>query len=923
MVGLVRTYLRRVLEESGVTEGDLQLGDPSTFSREKSLYYYQREAVIRGAGAVYLFYGRDGGDRDRFLERYFRAGLRDTTPLDLRLREDFDRGDFHLSEGKVPFREVINRATFWMATGSGKTLVIVKIMDVLFKLMDSGAIPRRRVMFLSPREDLIEQFLGHLEEFNGSAGWEGRITPLNLRDFRQGSPQVGKRAVYYYRADLISDRRKDRVVDYRDFENGGEWYIFLDEGHKGDREESRRRWFYTVMSRRGFLFSFSATFTDPLDITTCAYRFNLQDFILEGYGKHLYLSSGGFKGQGEGGKVGSEGVLKSLLLLASLDQVHLGLRNTPLRYNRPLLLALVNTVNRGRRGVIPDLEVFFDQVEAVAEGRVSSALLERAKSGLLEDLSRGKLEFEGKPLPGDLGEVVRSLGVREVVGSVMNAPTFGKVEVAVLPRNRKEMVLRVDSSEVPFALIRIGEIGGWLRGRFRDYKVTERVLEEGREVFQGIERDPSVTMLMGSRAFYEGWDSNRPNVVLFINIGKGVESRKFVLQSIGRGMRVEPLPGKRRRLQELCRNGEVDRETCLGEVDRIWPLETLFVFGTDPRNVKRVAGMIGEESAERILSGLVEVNSDLGGPLLVPTYREEAWVGLDQQGQRGDVGWLSLHPEDVSLLREFLKSLEDRVIVAKFRCPLPVVSSLRELLEGGGIREERGVQRIGDPVGVMNYLIPLLERGTPTVDSFRPLGEELIHFKYLRAGEGVDPEEAARKCLPLRGGTCRAGGLILLGVPNHYYTPVVAPDGDNYMDYPPSPEEVEFMVNLGDWRPQVDWWAFSRLVPGVDRVYIPYPKGSGWGRFTPNFLFWFRKGDKYLVMFLTLPGRELDSNVVKWYRRLFTDRGRLREFRFGGLRVYLDLLSLGQEECPRAGLCVGRLEDMSRRIDEVFRGYPR
>jgi hypothetical protein len=59
---------------------------------------------------------------------------------------------------------------------------------------------------------------------------------------------------------------------------------------------------------------------------------------------------------------------------------------------------------------------------------------------------------------------------------------------------------------------------------------------------------------MGSRSFYEGWDSNRPNIILFINIGKGIDARKFVLQSIGRGVRIEPIPNKRRRALFLYNN---------------------------------------------------------------------------------------------------------------------------------------------------------------------------------------------------------------------------------------------------------------------------------------------------------------------------------------------------------------------------------
>ena len=69
--------------------------------------------------------------------------------------------------------------------------------------------------------------------------------------------------------------------------------------------------------------------------------------------------------------------------------------------------------------------------------------------------------------------------------------------------------------------------------------------------------DSEINLLMGSRSFYEGWDSNRPNVITFINIGVGTDAKKFILQSVGRGVRIEPLPDKRKRLASLDTAGEV------------------------------------------------------------------------------------------------------------------------------------------------------------------------------------------------------------------------------------------------------------------------------------------------------------------------------------------------------------------------------
>ncbi len=37
--------------------------------------------------------------------------------------------------------------------------------------------------------------------------------------------------VFYYRSDLISDEHKEKIVDFRNYDNSGKWYILLDEAH--------------------------------------------------------------------------------------------------------------------------------------------------------------------------------------------------------------------------------------------------------------------------------------------------------------------------------------------------------------------------------------------------------------------------------------------------------------------------------------------------------------------------------------------------------------------------------------------------------------------------------------------------------------------------------------------------------------------
>ena len=107
------------------------------------------------------------------------------------------------------------------------------------------------------------------------------------------------------------------------------------------------------------------------------------------------------------------------------------------------------------------------------------------------------------------------------------------------------MIFKLRSSEKPFALIKISDISKWIREELEGYDIIETFDNES--YFKKINRDDSdINILMGSRTFYEGWDSNRPNIILYINIGVGSQAKKFVLQSVGRGVRIEPIKNERK-----------------------------------------------------------------------------------------------------------------------------------------------------------------------------------------------------------------------------------------------------------------------------------------------------------------------------------------------------------------------------------------
>ena len=177
-------------------------------------------------------------------------------------------------------------------------------------------------------------------------------------------------------------------MNFKNYDNSGKWYILLDGAHKGDREDSKRQILYSILSRNGFLFNFSATFTDPRDFATCAFNFNLSRFVEEGYGKHIYVSSAeisAFRGRGDFPPIEKQKiVLKALILLTYINKHFEKIRevNSAL-YHRPLLLTLVNSVNVEDA----DLELFFGELEKVAKNEIRQICSIKQNRNLFKSLA--------------------------------------------------------------------------------------------------------------------------------------------------------------------------------------------------------------------------------------------------------------------------------------------------------------------------------------------------------------------------------------------------------------------------------------------------------------------------------------------------------------------------------------------------------
>ena len=115
---------------------------------------------------------------------------------------------------------------------------------------------------------------------------------------------------------------------------------------------------------------------------------------------------------------------------------------------------------------------------------------------------------------------------------VFNATNTGKIEILEGEKG-KEIILKLQTSEKPFALIKIGDAGKFNRAHLSEYYCLIKSFDT-KKYFETINQSEDINLLMGSRSFYEGWDSNRPNVINMINIGK-TDAKNLSYKELGEG----------------------------------------------------------------------------------------------------------------------------------------------------------------------------------------------------------------------------------------------------------------------------------------------------------------------------------------------------------------------------------------------------
>lgn len=909
--------------------------DKETFGINWKLHDYQQEALKNALNTLYYYYHQN----DHLVQHYQNL-TSEAWKSEISYSNESPQFEllgqyFKVKNNQISHEQFLNRACLWMATGSGKTLVLIKLIEFLHQLATNDYIPKNDILILAPKSDILKQIKEHIDVFNKNS-----TVKINLEDLRNFENQkylqtslydTNSITVFYFRSDNITDTDKTELLSYKTVLNNGKWYVLLDEAHKGDKEDSIRQAYYSILAHKGFIFSFSATFTDTLDIVTTAYNFNLKKFIEGGYGKHLTVSGQEYKNwnkkKGEfSDEEKTQMVVKSLLVTTAIKKEAEYIKSHhPDLYHNPLLVTIANEVNT----VDAELKLFFRQLAVVASGNYD---IENAKEVLRNDLLVHKnYQFNTAEIPSKFVQAIDSITKEDILKYIFNANAFGKIEYTRIANNNREVAFRLKTAKAGqhFCLLVASDATKWGEDVLENYEYTETPLTKS--FFKEInEQKSTINILLGSRIFSEGWDSNRPNVVNFINIGVEESAQKFVLQAIGRGVRIQPIRGIRKRLEHATSPEEtaaispyISIEDKPAILNRNLPLESLFIFATKKEVIKNITENLSKEKDSDDWKTVKSVRKTyIQGELILPKYQET----------QGSIPAYAVNEKEYNELLEFVgpeAGIKDKLIL--MQSPTNVSKTLVSTLDK--IRDNKnfefGVSHSGrGPYENLLHLNQHFHQKPKQLKSFQPILTEINHFDKIEVANLPEEElskleEAIIESLKKNNSrfsseeeienAYKAGEinfsqaneqLTLLKSQNelqtfsynglkldintdflkeHYYNPILLGREANKQLFRHIiwiPSEVEFLKELNNNRDKLDkyeWWYFSKIEETTDEVSIPYYDSAEqeFRNFFPDFIFWLKEkdSDKLLIKFIDPKGNRLATgnaeDKARGYERIF------------------------------------------------------
>ena len=482
----------------------------------------------------------------------------------------------------------LNKLAFWMATGSGKTLLMhANILQYQHALTQHGR--RRelnRILLLTPNEGLSQQ---HLREFE-AAGIDAELFNKDGRGLFSGQ------AVEILEVTRLRDEMGDKTIAIDAFE--GNNLVLVDEGHRGASAGEEGAWmrFRNALCEKGFSFEYSATFGQAVKdspkltelyakSTLCDYSYRY--FYADGFGKDYQILN-----LDRGTQQNHLELYLVACLLSFFQQQRLyreqGGTFRPFNIEHPLWVFVGGSVTAtlAKKDASDIVEILQFLARYVADRAGSIQRIDQI-------LNQGLVTATGKNLFAGRFPYLNTCGLSpaqvfdKTLETLFNAPGGGQLYVENLKGVTGEVALRLGAENEAFGVINVGD----------DTKLVklceENGLATGEREFSGSlfheinQPHSTVNLLIGSKKFTEGWSSWRVSTMGLMNVGKGEGAQ--IIQLFGRGVRLKGFN------LSLKRSGKTQLPEGVERPKHISVLETLGIFGIHADYMAQFRDFLEEE----------------------------------------------------------------------------------------------------------------------------------------------------------------------------------------------------------------------------------------------------------------------------------------------------------------------------------------
>lgn len=480
-------------------------------------------------------------------------------------------------------KEDLDKLCFWMATGSGKTLIMhINYLQYLH-YADKYHQPLHNIILITPNGDLSKQ---HHKELKKSNIKSMIITKKNYLSKTEHIKIID--------INKIRERSGPETISYKAF--GKNNLILVDEGHRGTSGNTWMKYRYDI-AKEGFTLEYSATFQDAKTGNdyisdykkTIIFDYSYKYYHKDGYGKHYEISNTNQKDNDE--------YYENLIMLANLLSFY-EQKKLFVTYRQPLeteyliedplwILVGSKVVDKEKLSKAIESDIskfirflnelkikrnyFIEEIQKIMEDRTPLKYRDTNES-----FFKNKYPYIRYLLQNEFKNQYELL-LKDIFKTVLyTSNNDARLVLEDIKGSDGEIGLRYqDNPNHYFGLIYVGKGNDKKiikNAKEKNIITTEQTIKES--LFQTLNKtvEKPLNVLIGAKKFIEGWDNYRISSMLLMYFAKtkGVSA----IQLFGRGVRLHGYQNSMKRSSAI--NPPISNKILK---EYLHLLETLHVFG--------------------------------------------------------------------------------------------------------------------------------------------------------------------------------------------------------------------------------------------------------------------------------------------------------------------------------------------------------